>query len=207
MSLAIIDSGGSNISSVTYALRRLGAEPVFTRDAAVIRRADRVILPGVGAAAAAMAQLRASGLVPCIRNLRQPVLGICLGMQLLFDSSTEDGGDGEGVECLGLIPGKLEKLEPAHGLRVPHMGWNVATPVKRHALFEGLPPEPWFYFVHSYRAPVTKDTLATSTHGETFATVVGRGNFMGAQFHPERSAAHGAKLLENFLDLPAEGAA
>jgi glutamine amidotransferase len=203
--LAIIDSGGSNISSVMYALRRLGAEPVFTRDPLVIRRADRVILPGVGAAAAAMAQLRESGLVSCIRELRQPVLGICLGMQLLFERSTEDGGDGAGVECLGLVPGKLEKLQPSPGLRVPHMGWNVAAPLKRHTLFDGLPPEPWFYFVHSYRAPVTDDTLAASTHGETFTAVVGKGNFMGAQFHPERSAAHGARLLENFLGYTKEG--
>ena len=206
MSLAIIDSGGSNISSVIYALRRLGAEPVFTRDPSVIRQAERVILPGGGAAAAAMAQLREADLVSCIRELRQPVLGICLGMQLLFESSTEDSGDGEGVECLGVVPGKLEKLQPEPGLRVPHMGWNVATPVSQHALFDGLPPEPWFYFVHSYRAPVTGDTLATSSHGETFTSIVGRGNFMGAQFHPERSAAHGAKLLENFLEITQEGA-
>jgi glutamine amidotransferase len=206
MSLAIIDSGGSNISSVIYALRRLGAEPVFTRDSGVIRRADRVILPGVGAAAAAMAQLREADLVSCIRALRQPVLGICLGMQLLYEHSTEDSGDSKGVDCLGVVPGKLEKLQPSPGLRVPHMGWNIAAPVKQHALFDGLPPEPWFYFVHSYRAPVTDDTLATSTHGETFTAVVGKGNFMGAQFHPERSAAHGAKLLENFLAYPAKGA-
>jgi glutamine amidotransferase len=205
MSLAIIDSGGSNISSVIYALRRLGAEPVFTRDPGVIRRADRVILPGVGAAAAAMNQLREADLVSCIRELRQPVLGICLGMQLLYEHSTEDSGDGKGVDCLGVVPGKLEKLQPSQGLRVPHMGWNVAAPVRRHALFAGLPPEPWFYFVHSYRAPVTDDTLATSTHGETFTAVVSRDNFMGAQFHPERSAVHGAKLLENFLEFTEEG--
>jgi glutamine amidotransferase len=206
MSLAIIDSGGSNISSVIYALRRLGAEPVFTRDPAVIRGADRVILPGVGAAAAAMAQLREADLISCIRELRQPVLGICLGMQLLYEHSTEDSGDGKGVECLGVVPGKLEKLQPSQGLRVPHMGWNVAMPVRQHALFDDLPLEPWFYFVHSYRAPVTDDTLATSAHGETFTAVVGRGNFMGAQFHPERSAAHGARLLQNFLEFTEEGA-
>lgn len=201
MTLAIIDSGGANISSVMHALRRLGAEPVFTRDAKVIRSAEKVILPGVGAAAVAMSQLREFGLVECIQNLQQPVLGICLGMQLLFERSSESKLEEEGVECLGLIPGTLEKLQPAGGIRVPHMGWNTTTTVTDHALLKGLPRPSWFYFVHSYRAPVGPDTLATCTHGETFAAIVARDNFCGAQFHPERSAAHGAKLLENFLTL------
>lgn len=200
MAIAIIDSGGANISSVMYALRRLGAEPVFTSDAETIRKADRVILPGVGAAAAAMARLNELGLVECIRALRQPVLGICLGMQLLFEKSKESSGNGGGVNCLGLIPGVLESLKPAEGIRIPHMGWNTATTLRQHVLLSGLPPQPWFYFVHSYRAPVSEHTLATATHGEVFTAVVGRDNFMGAQFHPERSAAHGVRLLKNFLE-------
>ena len=195
MSLAIIDSGGANISSVKHALRRLGADPVFTADAATIRNAERVILPGVGAAGAAMSRLRELELVDCIRELRQPVLGICLGMQLLFEQSEEAS-----VECLGIIPGKLQKLEAADGLRVPHMGWNTTTTVREDPLLNGLPENPWFYFVHSYSAPIGDCTLAACTHGKPFAAIVRKDNFYGAQFHPERSARHGARLLANFLE-------
>jgi glutamine amidotransferase len=201
VSLAIIDSGGANISSVIHALKRLGAEPVFTRDAETIRKAERVILPGVGAAGAAMARLHELGLVDCIRALRQPVLGICLGMQLLFEKSMESHMGQKQVDCLGIIPGTLEKLQPSAGVRVPHMGWNTTTTVKEHPLLNGLPENPWFYFVHSYRAPVGDSTLANCTHGETFAAIVNRDSFHGAQFHPERSAGHGARLLANFMEL------
>lgn len=196
MTLAIIDSGGANIGSVRYALQRLGAESVFTADPGVIRRADRVILPGVGAAATAMAQLRAHDLVSCIRELTQPVLGICLGMQLLFESSSE--GD---VGCLGLIAGRLERFREAPGLRVPHMGWNHARVEREDPLLAGLEEEPWFYFVHSYYAPVSSATLASCRHGVPFTAMVQRDNFRGAQFHPERSADQGARILKNFLEL------
>jgi glutamine amidotransferase len=196
VTLAIIDSGGANISSVMHALRRLGADPVFTADADTIRSAERVILPGVGAAGAAMSRLGELGLVECIQALQQPVLGICLGMQLLFEKSQEDD-----IECLGIIPGTLEKLEPSQGVRVPHMGWNTTTAIREDPLLSGLPLQPWFYFVHSYRAPTGDSTLATCTHGESFAAIVRRENFYGAQFHPERSARHGARLLANFLEL------
>jgi len=195
MSLAIIDSGGANINSVRHALRRLGTEPVFTADAAIIRNADRVILPGVGAAGAAMSRLRELDLLDCIRELRQPVLGICLGMQLLFERSDEDA-----VECLGIIPGKLQKMQAADGLRVPHMGWNTTKAVREDPLLNGLPEDPWFYFVHSYSAPTGESTLATCTHGKPFAAIVRKQNFYGAQFHPERSARYGARLLSNFLE-------
>lgn len=201
MTLAIIDSGGANISSVKHALRRLGADPVFTADADVIRSADRVILPGVGAASAAMSRLRELGLVQMIQELRQPVLGICLGMQLLFEKSDEAWKDEGSVECLGIIPGTLKKLKPSPGVRIPHMGWNTTTVVKDDPLLSGLPEHPWFYFVHSYRAPVSSSTIATCNHGESFAAIVRRENFFGAQFHPERSARSGAKLLANFLEI------
>ena len=197
MTLAIIDSGGANIGSVMHALRRLGAEPVFTADADTIRRAERVLLPGVGAAGAAMGRLRELGLVQCIRDLKQPVLGICLGMQLLFEKSEEDDTD-----CLGIIPGVLKKLKPSAGIRVPHMGWNTTSTSMDDPLLAGLPANPWFYFVHSYRAPVGAATLATCRHGEPFSAIVRRGNFCGAQFHPERSARNGARLLANFLETP-----
>lgn len=197
MSLAIIDSGGANIASVRFALQRLGAEPVFTADPAIIRTAERVILPGVGAAGAAMAHLRQRGLIECIRELRQPVLGICLGMQLLFESS-EEGEE----PCLGLIPGRLRHFPSSKALRVPHMGWNVAKPKKKHPLISGLGPGSWFYFVHSYYAPLAEASLASCQHGLEFSAIVAQGNFMGAQFHPERSASAGAQLLKNFLELP-----
>lgn len=196
MTLAIIDSGGANISSVMHALRRLGAEPVFTADADTIRTAERVILPGVGAAGAAMTRLRELGLVECIQALKQPVLGICLGMQLLFDRSDEDN-----VDCLGIIAGRLKKLEPSQGLRVPHMGWNTTSVRREDNFLKGLADNPWFYFVHSYYAPIGDSTLATCTHGEPFAAIVRSENFYGAQFHPERSASAGARLLANFLDI------
>lgn len=196
MTLAIIDSGGANIGSVIHALRRLGTEPVFTADAAVIRTAERVLLPGVGAAGAAMSRLTELGLVQCIRELQQPVLGICLGMQLLFEQSDEDA-----TQCLGIIPGTLRKMKPSKGIRVPHMGWNTTTARCDDPLINGLPPAPWFYFVHSYCAPVGSETVATCLHGEPFAAIVRQGNFCGAQFHPERSARSGARLLANFLEL------
>jgi len=194
--LAIIDSGGANITSVRFALQRLGADPEFTADSVRIRQADRVILPGVGAAGAGMRRLREKGLVDCIRGLSQPVLGICLGMQLLFEASEEDGAD-----CLGVIPGRLQKFQAAPGLRVPHMGWNSTVTECADPLLDGLESRPWFYFVHSYYAPVGPTTLATCTHGCAFSAVVRHANFRGAQFHPERSAEAGARVLRNFLAL------
>ena len=196
MTLAIIDSGGANIGSVMHALKRLGAEPVFTADANTIRSADRVLLPGVGAAGAAMSRLKGLGLVQCIRELQQPVLGICLGMQLLFENSNEDK-----TQCLGIIPGTLQKLKPSKGIRVPHMGWNTTTVTRADPLLSGLPEQPWFYFVHSYYAPIGPATLASCLHGESFTAVVRQKNFYGAQFHPERSARSGSRLLANFLEL------
>jgi len=202
VSLAVVDSGGANIASVLHALRRLGVEPEFTADADTIRQADRVLLPGVGAAGRAMEVLRGHGLVDVIRELQQPVLGICLGMQLLFESSAEDD-----AELLGLIPARLERITEAPGLRVPHMGWNSIQILKPDPLSDPLNGD-WFYFVHSYAAPLGPWTLASSEHGSPFSAIVRQGNFYGAQFHPERSAAAGAKLLKNFLSTksPAQGA-
>lgn len=199
--VAVIDSGGGNIGSVRYALERLGARSVLTADPATIASADRVILPGVGAAAPAMARLRELDLVATIRRLQQPLLGICLGMQLLYESSEE----GE-VECLGLLPGRITKLPPGPGVRVPHMGWNLLQTHETHAdarLLAGIGERDQAYFVHSYAAPVTADTLASACYGSRFTAVAGRGRCFGAQFHPERSAAVGSRLLANFLALEA----
>lgn len=191
--LAVVDSGGANISSVLHALRRLGVEPEFTSDADTIRKAARVLLPGVGAAGRAMEVLQGHGLVDVIRELKQPVLGICLGMQLLFESSAEDD-----AQLLGIIPARLERLPLLPGLRVPHMGWNSIQPTQSDNLSDPLNGN-WFYFIHSYAAPVGPWTLASAEHGTPFSAIVRKGNFYGAQFHPERSAAAGARLLQYFL--------
>jgi glutamine amidotransferase len=192
--VAVIDSGGANIGSVLYALERLGVQARLTADPAGITAADRVILPGVGAAQPGMARLRELGLVDVVRGLRQPLFGICLGMQLLFESSEEGG-----CECLGLLPGRVRRLPPAPGIRVPHMGWNSLHPRRDDPMLAGIDAGAQAYFVHGYAAPVTDDTLATCEHGIEFAAVVRRGHLVGAQFHPERSATVGARLLENFL--------
>jgi len=194
MDVVLIDAGGANIGSVQYALERLGANARLSADANAIASADRVILPGVGAAGAGMARLRELDLVAVVRGLTQPLLGICLGMQLLFESSEENE-----TECLGLLPGQVRKLAGGEGRRVPHMGWNALQQRRTDPLLAGIPEGGQAYFVHSYAAPVGDATLATATHGETFAAVVRHGRCWGAQFHPERSAAVGARLLENFL--------
>ena len=194
MNVVLVDSGGANIGSVRYALGRLGVQAAMSGEADVIRAADRVILPGVGAAGPAMARLNELGLVDVLRSLAQPLLGICLGMQLLFDDSEEGG-----VACLGLVPGRVRRMPESPGVRVPHMGWNRLQPTRPSLLLEGIPDGAQAYFVHSYAAPVTDDCLARCGHGADFAAVVQRGNVGGAQFHPERSAATGARLLENFL--------
>ena len=199
--IAIIDSGGANIASVRFALERLGVDGQLTADPAVIAAAERVILPGVGAAPAAMAQLDRAGLVGCIRGLTQPVLGICLGMQLLFERSEEGN-----TPLLGLISGTCRAFDPAGGLTVPHMGWNRLVPAGEaaHPLLDGVAAGSHVYFVHSYAAPVSENTVASCSYGVDFTALVARGNFMGAQFHPERSGPVGAAILGNFLKLPAD---
>jgi len=194
VNVVLVDSGGANIGSVRYALERLGVQAAMSADASVIRAADRVILPGVGAAGPAMARLNELALVDTLRSLTQPLLGICLGMQLLFDASEEGA-----VACLGLVPGRVRRMPESPGVRVPHMGWNRLRPTRPSSLLDGIADGAQAYFVHSFAAPVTGDCLARCGHGEDFAAVVQRGNVAGAQFHPERSAATGARLLENFL--------
>lgn len=197
-SVAVIDAGGANLGSVRFALQRLGCEPSLARDADGLRGARRVILPGVGAAAPAMALLRDRGLDVALRELRVPLLGICLGMQLLYESSEE--GD---VACIGLLPGRVTRMAGDAGRRIPHMGWNELQPRRQPALIEGIPGGAQVYFVHGYAAPVTDDCVASATHGQRFAAVVQRGQACGVQFHPERSAAPGARLLANFLAMEA----
>lgn len=194
--LAIIDSGGANIASLQFAVERLGLPSNLTTDPAVVRAASHVILPGVGAAADCMSRLRSAGLVDTIRSLQQPLLGICVGMQLLFDSSEE--GD---VECLGMLPGRVKRFVDRDGLPVPHMGWNQLEFSKASPLLNRIEQGDYVYFVHSYAVPVGEMTLATTQYGEPFSALVQRGNVFGAQFHPERSARIGAQLIQNFLQL------
>jgi glutamine amidotransferase len=192
----IIDSGGANLASLQFALERLGARAVVSSDARAIAAAPRVLLPGVGSAADAMQRLHRSGLVELLPTLRQPVLGICLGMQLLFERSAEGT-----TECLGVLPGTVRRLEAARGRPVPHMGWNQLTDPREDPLLEGIEPGEYFYFVHGYAVPISAVTLAKVHYGEVFCAAVRRGNFWGTQFHPERSASAGARLLGNFLRL------
>jgi glutamine amidotransferase len=187
--LAIIDSGGANIASLRFAIERLGIDSQVTTDAATLRAATHVMLPGVGAAADCMANL-----VETIRSLRQPLLGICVGMQLLFESSEEGN-----VTCLGLLPGRVRRFAERDGLPVPHMGWNQIEFPRPSPLLDDVASGDHMYFVHSYCAPVNESTVATTLYGERFAAIVRRGNVFGAQFHPERSARAGSLVLRNFL--------
>ncbi len=198
--VVIIDNGGANIASLRYALQRLGASSLLTSDPQQIRAGRRVILPGVGAAGDAMHRLRVLELLEVIPALRQPVLGICLGMQLLFAVSDE-GPDGDGTDCLGILSGRVARLTGRADLPVPHMGWNQVRPVAESPLFKGISAGDYVYFVHSYAAPVGPYTLATTEYGGEFSAAVRRENFHGVQFHPERSARVGSRVLANFLEL------
>ena len=196
--VGLVDAGGANLGSVRYALERLQVDVQMVRAPADLAGLERVILPGVGAAAEGMKRLHAQGLVQPLREVQVPLMGICLGMQLLFERSEE--GD---VECLGLLPGIVRRLHPGVGVRVPHMGWNKLLALRESPLLEGVPLGSSAYFVHSYAAPVTSDTVAACHHGGLFTAVVQRGRLCGAQFHPERSAGPGARILQNFLEIAA----
>lgn len=193
-SVAIIDSGGANIASLLHAFERLGTRAVLTTDPDTIRVARRVILPGVGAAKDAMQRLRDAALVDVIRSLTQPVLGICLGMQLFCDASEEDN-----VDCLGIIPGVAGKLPVEPDCPVPNMGWCATRKVGAHSILDGMDDGSYFYYLHSYAVPRTRNTLAVARHAEEFSAVIGKDNFVGAQFHPERSSAAGAQILRSFV--------
>ena len=198
--IVIIDTGCANLSSVRMAIERLGVSAQVSKEAAVIRAADKLILPGVGTAKAAMHNLQERGLVDLIREAKQPLLGFCLGMQMLAQASEEHMGGESDIDCLGIVPGKV-KLMQVGDLRLPHMGWNQVEHDGTHPLFNGIPSGSYFYFVHSYALEVTAATLATCNYGGPFTAVVGKDNFFGAQFHPERSGKAGARLIQNFLEL------
>jgi glutamine amidotransferase len=194
--IVIVANGGANIASLQFALQRLEVASVLSADAEQIRAATHVILPGVGAAADAMSRLRQSGLDTLIPALRQPVLGICLGMQLLFETSQE--GD---ARCLGIIPGRASRFPTVSDRPVPHMGWNTLDIRRPCALLTGLADGDYAYFVHSYALDLSAATVASTRYGAPFSACVEWRNFYGAQFHPERSAAVGSRLLKNFLAI------
>ena len=197
MSLVIVDTGCANLASVNYAFERLGVAAVITDDADVIQAAERVVLPGVGSAPFAMNNIEAKKLKPVLSGLTQPVIGICLGMQLLFET-LEEGG--ETVEGLGLVNGSVTELDTG-ALPAPHMGWNTLTSVKDDPLLKGVDDGEFAYFVHSFAAGVSDATLASAEYGSPFSAIVRQGNVWGCQFHPERSSKTGARILKNFLDI------
>lgn len=195
--IAIIDYDTGNLRSVCNALDRIGAEYVLTDDPEVISKADRVLLPGVGEASSAMHKLQERGLCEVIKALQVPVLGICIGMQLMCRHSEE--GD---VDCLGIFDADVLKFQaaPSEGVKVPHMGWNAITGLET-GLFDGLSDGDFVYFVHSFAASVCDDTIAVSENGRKFSAAMHRGNFYGAQFHPEKSGEAGERILRNFMNL------
>lgn len=197
--IAVVSYGAGNLASVQFALERLGARVTLVATPEAVAAADRLILPGVGQASYAMTQLQALDLVQAIRRFPRPLLGVCLGQQLLFEHSDEGGG----VELLGLIPGRVRRLEPGGGRTVPHMGWSRLERVRDDPLLDGLGPDAWAYFVHGYVCPDGPATLARAAYGAPVPAVVRDGLRWGCQFHPERSAQAGARILKNFLELSA----
>lgn len=191
--IAVIDYKTGNLCSVENALGRLGGEYVVTGDAGVIRSASHVILPGVGEAGQAMASLRGSGLVDVILGLTQPVLGICIGMQLMCRGSEE--GD---TRCMGIFDADVVKMEPGQGLKVPHMGWDTIEKLDS-PLFRDMEDGAYVYYVHSYAPQLSAHTVAVTDYGTLFSAALQRGNFFGTQFHPEKSGAVGEQILKNFL--------
>lgn len=199
--IAIIDYDAGNIKSVEKALQYLGEEAVITRDAGEILMADKVILPGVGAFGDAMEKLNRYGLVPVIHEVVEkgiPFLGICLGLQLMFESSEE----APGVEGLGLLKGKIVRIPEGDGLKVPHMGWNSLSFPKEGRLFAGIPENSYVYFVHSYYLQAEEDIVtATAEYGVTIHASVEKGNVFACQFHPEKSSTVGLSILKNFAGI------
>jgi len=202
--IAIIDYGAGNLGSVANAIIRLGYQPKITNRPRDITGAEAVILPGVGAAADTMANLKVLGLVSPIRQLiteGHPFFGVCVGLQILF-TGTEEGG---WHECLDIIPGRVKKIPP--GLKIPHMGWNQVKQKMSHPVFDGIPDNTNFYFVHSYYAePDDKSLIAGETdYGIPLCSVVAQGNLVATQFHPEKSGEFGLKIYDNFLKLVTGG--
>jgi glutamine amidotransferase len=198
-SVTVLTYGAGNVASVQFALERLGAAVRLTSDPVDVAEAERLILPGVGQAGYAMSRLDTLGLTDAIRAFPRPLLGVCLGQQLLFADSDEGGG----TPLLDFIPGRVRALEPGPALPVPHMGWSRLDVVQPDPLLEGLGEDDWAYFVHGFVCPDGPATLARADYGGVVPAVVRQANRWGCQFHPERSAKAGARILKNFLELDA----
>lgn len=193
--IAIIDCCGSNFASIKYAFDKLSQEVVITSDIDTIKKSDCVILPGVGYAKSAMANLKINGLDKIIPQLKQPVIGICLGMQIMYSFSEEGNTD-----CLGIFAEKVKAFKKIEGFSIPHMGWNSLQNIdKKHFLFKDISEDDYVYFVHSFYAEINKYTIATNDYINNFTAVVNKDNFYGIQFHPEKSGRVGMKILENFI--------
>lgn len=194
--ITIIDYNAGNLRSVQNALQRLGASYIVTSSPRIVAKASKVIFPGVGAAGAAMAVLRKKGLDQAITALKVPTLGICVGMQLLFEKCAEDD-----TQALGILKGTVARFDEKNGIKVPHIGWNRVKLAGKSALTKKIPDESSFYFVHSYAAPVSEDAIGITLYGRSFAAIVQKKNFYGVQFHTEKSGEAGIQLLSNFLAL------
>ncbi|KOO06225.1 imidazole glycerol phosphate synthase subunit HisH [Vibrio hepatarius] len=199
--VVIIDTGCANVSSVKFAIERLGYDVTISKDPAVVLGADKLFLPGVGTASEAMKNLEERDLIELVKKVEKPLLGICLGMQLLGKLSQEKGQKAdEIVECLGLCDGEVRLLQTGD-LPLPHMGWNTVSANPGHPLFKDIEEGEYFYFVHSFAMPVGDYTIAQCDYGNPFSAAVQTGNYYGVQFHPERSSKAGSKLIQNFLEL------
>ncbi len=199
--VVIIDTGCANVSSVKFAIERVGCEVVVSKDPEVVLAADKLFLPGVGTAEEAMKNLEQRDLISLVKKVDKPLMGICLGMQLLGKLSQEKGVKADDiVPCLGLCDGEVKLLQTGD-LPLPHMGWNTVKAKPEHPLFKGIEEGEYFYFVHSFAMPVGEYTIAECDYGQDFSAAIQSGNYYGVQFHPERSSKAGAKLIQNFLEL------
>jgi glutamine amidotransferase len=195
--IGIVDYGAGNIRSVVNALKRLEIDAVVSADRSELDRADKLILPGVGEARSAVAALAHVGLLEWLKDLQKPFLGICLGMQILFDHSTERATD-----CLGIIPGTIEHFKiQSPNVKIPHIGWNQVETEAANPLFQNIRSGEYFYFVHSYRAPLVSETIGYTEYGVRFTSAVQKDNYYGVQFHPEKSGTAGLLMLRNFITL------
>ena len=199
--VVIIDTGCANVSSVKFAIERLGYPVTISKEPEVVLAADKLFLPGVGTASEAMQNLEERNLIELVKKVEKPLLGICLGMQLLGKLSQEKGSKADDiVECLGLCDGEVKLMDTGE-LPLPHMGWNTVSAKAGNPLFKDIEEGEYFYFVHSFAMPVGDYTIATCDYGNPFSAAVQNGNYYGVQFHPERSSKAGSKLIQNFLEL------